>query len=214
VRAAVLGILRAYGALAYGQLGGAYSGRGLSDLIACYRGRFLALEIKSARGRVRPEQQTYLENVQRAGGIAAIIRTPEEVADLLMSIDLSDILTQNPNVGEAKPAAEERPKRRGRPSRAANSRESTPAGERATAHASTGDDERANGDESTEEPERANGDESTVPKERAKQDESIVEHERATLLEGTNGGKRISTALIYLEAAVRLLKQIDTEVIA
>lgn len=41
-------------------------------------GRFLALEVKSARGRLRPEQVTWLELVRRMGGFAAVVRSVDE----------------------------------------------------------------------------------------------------------------------------------------
>ena len=57
--------------------------RGASDLVAIIRrsdgaGVFAALEVKSARGRVAPDQQLFLDLVRRMGGFAAVVRSPEE----------------------------------------------------------------------------------------------------------------------------------------
>jgi hypothetical protein len=41
-------------------------------------GRFLALEIKSAKGRLRPEQAGWGEMVRRQGGIYEVVRSIEE----------------------------------------------------------------------------------------------------------------------------------------
>ena len=44
-------------------------------------GRFLALEVKSPTGRVRPEQIAFIEMVTRLGGIAGVVRSvPEALA--------------------------------------------------------------------------------------------------------------------------------------
>jgi len=44
---------------------------------------FTAQEVKTNKGRATPEQQTFIKNVKRAGGIAAVTRSPE---DTMMSI--------------------------------------------------------------------------------------------------------------------------------
>lgn len=44
---------------------------------------FCALEIKSQRGRPTAEQQRFLALVQAMGGLAGVIRTPEEARALL-----------------------------------------------------------------------------------------------------------------------------------
>ncbi len=68
---------------------------GSSDLIGLRRLRvapehlgqelavFCALEIKSQRGRPTAEQQRFLALVQALGGLAGVIRTPEEARALL-----------------------------------------------------------------------------------------------------------------------------------
>lgn len=53
--------------------------RGASDLIGIGPGgRFVALEIKSARGRVSVEQKLFLALVTRMGGFAAVLRSVED----------------------------------------------------------------------------------------------------------------------------------------
>lgn len=53
-------------------------GTGGSDLIGLLNGRFIALEIKSSTGRVRPEQADFINLVRATGGFAAIVRSVEE----------------------------------------------------------------------------------------------------------------------------------------
>lgn len=53
--------------------------KGSADLIGiCADGTFLAVEVKSATGRVRPEQETFIAAVNRAGGRAGIARSVDD----------------------------------------------------------------------------------------------------------------------------------------
>jgi hypothetical protein len=53
---------------------------GASDLIGILApsGRFVALEVKTPRGRVSPEQRMFLDLVRSRGGIAAVVRSVDE----------------------------------------------------------------------------------------------------------------------------------------
>jgi len=53
---------------------------GASDLLGIVRpvGRWLALEVKSPAGRVRPEQLAFLAMVNEFGGVARVVRSVEE----------------------------------------------------------------------------------------------------------------------------------------
>ena len=52
---------------------------GSADLVGILRpGRFFALEVKTAKGRVRPKQETWLALVRRMGGFAAVVRSVDE----------------------------------------------------------------------------------------------------------------------------------------
>lgn len=52
---------------------------GASDLIGIGPGgRFLALEVKTPRGRVRPEQVTFKALVGRYGGVAEVVRSVDD----------------------------------------------------------------------------------------------------------------------------------------
>jgi penicillin-binding protein-related factor A (putative recombinase) len=56
---------------------------GSADLIGWVRGRFLSIEVKSATGRVRPDQQTWMNVVNSHGGIAFVARSAGEAVELL-----------------------------------------------------------------------------------------------------------------------------------
>ena len=44
---------------------------------------FTSIEVKAATGRIRPEQQQWLNAVQAAGGIAGVARSVGEAMDIL-----------------------------------------------------------------------------------------------------------------------------------
>lgn len=57
---------------------------GSSDLIGIAPdGRFLAVEIKTCKGRATPEQLRFIGAVRARGGIAGIARSPEDAIALL-----------------------------------------------------------------------------------------------------------------------------------
>lgn len=57
---------------------------GSSDLIGWTKtGRFLAVEVKSASGKVSKAQMQFMEAVRRAGGISACCRTVHDFLQLL-----------------------------------------------------------------------------------------------------------------------------------
>lgn len=57
--------------------------RGSSDLIGIHRGRFVAIEVKSATGRATREQIAFLGMVRALGGIAVLARSVDDVARAL-----------------------------------------------------------------------------------------------------------------------------------
>jgi hypothetical protein len=63
--------------------GGPVGLNGVSDLIGCYRGKALAIEVKSGKDKLTDAQSKFLENWRRAGGIALEARSIKEVADAL-----------------------------------------------------------------------------------------------------------------------------------
>lgn len=47
---------------------------GVSDVLACYRGRMVAIEIKVGRDRQRPEQQRFQTAIEENGGLYVLAR--------------------------------------------------------------------------------------------------------------------------------------------
>lgn len=60
-----------------------YGSPGVADIIGIYRSRMLAIEVKSVKGRLEPEQRAFLENVKAHGGIAILARSLEDVQEVL-----------------------------------------------------------------------------------------------------------------------------------
>jgi hypothetical protein len=44
---------------------------------------FTALEVKSASGRIKPEQQGFIDNVNKSGGMAGVVRSVEDAKKVL-----------------------------------------------------------------------------------------------------------------------------------
>jgi hypothetical protein len=69
--------------------GGASTAKGTSDLLLCFMGRFVALEVKrpdGSYGLTKP-QQMRLEAVRRAGGIGTTVTSLDEVVKLIKGLE-------------------------------------------------------------------------------------------------------------------------------
>jgi hypothetical protein len=69
--------------------GGASTARGTSDLLVCYKGRFVALEVKrpdGGYGLTKPQAMRQAQ-IRKAGGTAEVVASIEDVTALLSSLD-------------------------------------------------------------------------------------------------------------------------------
>ena len=57
--------------------------RGVPDIIGCYRGRFVAFELKAAGGRLEPAQVGECERIRAAGGVAIVAYSLGDVMQAL-----------------------------------------------------------------------------------------------------------------------------------
>lgn len=63
--------------------GGQYGTAGIPDLIVCYKGRFIGLECKVGRNKATILQEVTIKQILRAGGYAMVVRTVEEVKEII-----------------------------------------------------------------------------------------------------------------------------------
>lgn len=69
--------------------GGAIQTTGLPDIVGCYRGQFVAMEVKvPGSGRLSERQRLMIERISTAGGILDVVTTTMEALALVDSIDL------------------------------------------------------------------------------------------------------------------------------
>ena len=66
--------------------GGPYSSAGIPDIICCYKGHFLGLEVKLPSGRLTELQKRAIEKINRAGGIACRVESVDDVRALIARI--------------------------------------------------------------------------------------------------------------------------------
>lgn len=57
--------------------------KGISDIIACVRGRFVAIELKKDGGVASPHQLLYIKQVEKTGGIGGVCDTVADVKALV-----------------------------------------------------------------------------------------------------------------------------------
>ena len=63
--------------------GGMYGTAGIPDIICCYRGKFVAFEVKAEKGKTTALQDSVINKIQKCGGKAAVVRSVNEVKDML-----------------------------------------------------------------------------------------------------------------------------------
>lgn len=54
---------------------------GIPDLVGCYKGRFWAIEVKAPGGKPSRIQVHQLERIHKAGGVALVVESLQEVKD-------------------------------------------------------------------------------------------------------------------------------------
>ena len=66
--------------------GGQYGTAGIPDIIVCHKGKFIALEAKVGRNQPTRLQAAPIEQIRRAGGVAAVVRSVDEVKEIMQTI--------------------------------------------------------------------------------------------------------------------------------
>lgn len=65
--------------------GGLYGTAGVPDIICCYKGLFIAFEVKAESGKATALQDATIQRIRKAGGIAEVVRSVEEVKRIIES---------------------------------------------------------------------------------------------------------------------------------
>jgi hypothetical protein len=76
-------VLAYAGAMTIKIAGGPYQKPGISDLLVCLSGRFIAIEVKRPGHHPTPLQVDFIKQVQAAGGIGFVTYSVEEVIEKL-----------------------------------------------------------------------------------------------------------------------------------
>ena len=77
------------GCYCFKEHGGSYGNSGIPDIICCYRGRYAAFEVKTAKGRTTALQDVNIRNINRAGGKAVVVRSLDEVKSVIKELEQS-----------------------------------------------------------------------------------------------------------------------------
>ncbi len=64
-----------------------YQEAGIPDLLVCFRGRFIGLEVKLPGETPSPLQEKVLREIKGSGGIAAVVTSVEQVRNLLAKLE-------------------------------------------------------------------------------------------------------------------------------
>lgn len=77
---------------------------GWPDIVICLppHGRFLGLEVKNYRGRVRDEQTVTHERLKQAGGLVYVVRSVDEVIAILEQSNSFNCELNLPSAGKSK----------------------------------------------------------------------------------------------------------------
>ena len=81
-------LLRDRGAYFIKVHGNAYMKSGIPDILACYRGRFLGIEVKDIGKKPSEQQVIHIDNINIAGGYAFYTDSVGEVERVLDEIDM------------------------------------------------------------------------------------------------------------------------------
>jgi Holliday junction resolvase len=73
VKKKVVEVLKTLGAYYFYPVTGGYGTSGVPDIVACRKGRFVAIECKAGKNKPTALQQQNLDAIEKAGGTTAVI---------------------------------------------------------------------------------------------------------------------------------------------
>lgn len=68
---------------AWKEHGGMYGTAGIPDIVACINGKFYGFEVKTESGKTTGLQDSTIRKINKAGGIAVVVRSVDEVKSIL-----------------------------------------------------------------------------------------------------------------------------------
>lgn len=71
---------------AFKEHGGIYGTSGVPDIICCYKGKFMAFEVKTPKGKMSKLQEITINKIKKAQGIAFKVTSLEEVKEILKEV--------------------------------------------------------------------------------------------------------------------------------
>ena len=71
---------------AFKEHGGLYGTSGIPDIIVCYKGKFLAFEVKTEKGKLSKLQEMAIAKIRKANGMAFKVTSLEEVKKILEGV--------------------------------------------------------------------------------------------------------------------------------
>ena len=85
VKNAVVATLKQAGAYCFYPVAGGYGSAGIPDIVACYMGRFFAIECKAGKGKTTALQDKNIAQIKDAGGFAIVVNEENliEVQEIL-----------------------------------------------------------------------------------------------------------------------------------
>jgi hypothetical protein len=76
-------VLKLYGVFHWKNWGGPMGTPGISDILACWKGKMIAIEVKAPKGKLSPAQENFLKLVNDNGGIGFVARSAMDVINTL-----------------------------------------------------------------------------------------------------------------------------------
>lgn len=68
--------------------GSAWQVSGIPDILGCYRGRFVALEVKMPDGKdLSARQELAIDRINQAGGVARVVKNKEHAIGIIRKIE-------------------------------------------------------------------------------------------------------------------------------
>ncbi len=71
---------------AFKEHGGLYGTAGIPDIIVCYKGKFVAFEVKNENGKLSKLQEITFAKIRNAKGMAFKVTSLEEVKEILKGV--------------------------------------------------------------------------------------------------------------------------------